>query len=75
MGIAEVDRYSYLCNPFSRKQQCLVENNNEKAILRIHNGKFSGGINTIKNGDFGKLYIEDGEFLNSFGEPSKITCP
>lgn len=38
---------------------------NEKAILRIHNGKFSGGINTIKNGDFGKLYIEDGEFLNS----------
>lgn len=38
---------------------------NEKAILRIHGGKFSGGINTIKNGDFGKLYIEDGEFLNS----------
>ena len=38
---------------------------NEKAILRIHNGKFSGGINTIKNGDFGKFYIEDGEFLNS----------
>lgn len=38
---------------------------NEKAILTIHNGKFSGGINTIKNGDFGKLYIEDGEFLNS----------
>ena len=38
---------------------------NEKAILRIHNGKFSGGLNTIKNGDFGKLYIEDGEFLNS----------
>ena len=38
---------------------------NEKAILRILNGKFSGGINTIKNGDFGKLYIEDGEFLNS----------
>lgn len=38
---------------------------NEKAILRIHNGKFSGGINTIKNGDFGKLYIEDGKFLNS----------
>lgn len=38
---------------------------NEEAILTIHNGKFSGGINTIKNGDFGKLYIEDGEFLNS----------
>lgn len=38
---------------------------NEEAILKIHNGKFSGGINTIKNGDFGKLYIEDGEFLNS----------
>ena len=38
---------------------------NEEAILRIHGGKFSGGINTIKNGDFGKLYIEDGEFLNS----------
>ena len=38
---------------------------NEDAILKIHNGKFSGGINTIKNGDFGKLYIEDGEFLNS----------
>ena len=38
---------------------------NEKAILTIHNGKFSGGINTIKNADFGKLYIEDGEFLNS----------
>lgn len=38
---------------------------NEKAILTIHNGKFSGGINTIKNGNFGKLYIEDGEFLNS----------
>ena len=38
---------------------------NEDAILKIHNGKFSGGINTIKNGDFGKLYIEDGDFLNS----------
>ena len=38
---------------------------NEEAILTIHNGKFSGGINTIKNGNFGKLYIEDGEFLNS----------
>lgn len=38
---------------------------NEEAILRIHGGKFSGGINTIKNGEFGKLYIEDGEFLNS----------
>lgn len=38
---------------------------NEEAILRIHGGKFSGGINTIKNSDFGKLYIEDGEFLNS----------
>lgn len=40
-------------------------NENEDAKLTIHNGKFSGGINTIKNGDFGKLYIEDGEFLNS----------
>ena len=38
---------------------------NEEAILTIHNGKFSGGINTIKNSDFGKLYVEDGEFLNS----------
>ena len=38
---------------------------NEEAILKIYGGKFSGGINTIKNGDFGKLYIEDGEFLNS----------
>lgn len=38
---------------------------NEEAILIIHGGKFSGGINTIKNSDFGKLYIEDGEFLNS----------
>lgn len=38
---------------------------NEEAILRIHGGKFSGGINTIKNDEFGKLYIEDGEFLNS----------
>ncbi|MFW5502742.1 MAG: hypothetical protein ACOCO5_05635, partial [Segatella copri] len=30
LGIADVDRYSYHCNPFSRKQQCLVENNNER---------------------------------------------
>ncbi len=37
----------------------------EYASLTINSGTFSGGINTIKNGDFGKLYINGGSFANT----------
>ena len=36
-----------------------------ESILVIENGVFSGGINTIKNGDYGKLTIENGTFSNT----------
>lgn len=36
----------------------------EESILTIHGGTFSGGINTIKNDDYGQLVINDGTFEN-----------
>ena len=36
-----------------------------ESTLVIENGTFSGGINTVKNGDFGKLYIKNGKFSNT----------
>ena len=40
--------------------------NTEQApsIMIIEGGTFSGGLNTIKNDDYGKLTINDGEFTN-----------
>ena len=38
-----------------------------EAILRIHGGHFSGGMNTVKNDDNGVLFIEDGTFENTKG--------
>ena len=40
--------------------------NTEKtpSIMIIDGGTFSGGLNTIKNDDYGKLTINDGEFTN-----------
>lgn len=40
--------------------------NTEKtpSIMIIEGGTFSGGLNTIKNDDYGKLTINDGEFTN-----------
>lgn len=35
--------------------------------LTINGGSFSGGINTIKNDDWGELTINDGEFSNNTG--------
>ncbi len=35
------------------------------STLTIESGTFSGGINTIKNGDFGYLYINGGAFSNT----------
>lgn len=37
----------------------------ELASLTINNGKFSGGLNTVKNGDFSTLVIDDGVFNNT----------
>lgn len=34
------------------------------SIMIIEGGTFSGGLNTIKNDDYGKLTINDGEFTN-----------
>ena len=37
------------------------------AKLTINGGTFSGGLNTIKNDDFGDLAIKDGKFSNTSG--------
>ena len=37
------------------------------AKLTINGGNFSGGLNTIKNDDFGDLAIKDGKFSNTSG--------
>ena len=37
------------------------------AILTIYGGSFSGGMNTVKNDDYGVLIIHDGTFENSNG--------
>lgn len=34
------------------------------SVMTINGGTFSGGLNTIKNDDYGKLTINDGEFTN-----------
>ena len=36
-----------------------------ESVLTIENGEFSGGVNTVKNGDYGKLYIKGGTFSNT----------
>lgn len=37
------------------------------ANLTIHGGSFSGGMNTVKNDDYGVLEIKDGSFENTKG--------
>lgn len=37
------------------------------AKLKIYSGTFSGGMNTVKNDDYGTLYIYDGNFTNTDG--------
>lgn len=34
------------------------------SVMTINGGTFSGGLNTIKNDDYGELTINDGEFTN-----------
>ena len=36
----------------------------ESSVMIINGGTFSGGLNTIKNDDYGELTINDGEFTN-----------
>lgn len=36
----------------------------KNSVLTIEGGTFSGGLNTIKNDDYGELTINDGEFAN-----------
>lgn len=44
---------------------CNGNNAVEDTTLTIEGGLFSGGINTIKNGEFGKLTINGGSFTNA----------
>lgn len=37
----------------------------EKSVLTINGGTFSGGINTVKNAEYGVLTINDGNFSNT----------
>ena len=37
----------------------------EKSVMIINGGVFNGGLNTIKNDDWGKLVINDGTFKNT----------
>ncbi len=39
-------------------------NSGEDSLLTIEGGTFSGGLNTIKNDDYGKLIIKGGNFTN-----------
>lgn len=41
-----------------------IEESEKDCELIINGGVFSGGVNTVKNDSYGKLYIEDGEFKN-----------
>ncbi len=36
-----------------------------ESVLVIENGNFSGGLNTVKNGDYGQLNIKNGTFSNT----------
>ena len=36
----------------------------ENSVLTINGGTFSGGLNTIKNDDYGELVINDGTFTS-----------
>lgn len=36
----------------------------ENSVLTIYGGTYTGGINTVKNDDYGELAIEDGLFTN-----------
>ncbi len=36
----------------------------ENSVLTIYGGTYTGGINTVKNDDYGELTIEDGLFTN-----------
>lgn len=36
----------------------------KSSVMTINGGTFSGGLNTIKNDDYGELTINDGEFTN-----------
>lgn len=36
----------------------------ESSVMTINGGTFSGGLNTIKNDDYGELTINDGKFAN-----------
>lgn len=36
----------------------------ESSVMTINGGTFSGGLNTIKNDDYGELTINDGKFTN-----------
>lgn len=36
----------------------------ESSVMTINGGTFSGGLNTIKNDDYGELTINNGEFTN-----------
>ena len=38
----------------------------ENSVLTINGGTFSGGLNTIKNDDYGELVINDGTFTSMF---------
>ena len=40
------------------------ENGQPGSVLTINGGTYVGGINTIKNDDYGELIINDGEFKN-----------
>lgn len=41
------------------------ESSTAKSVMTINGGTFSGGINTVKNDDYGVLTINDGNFSNT----------
>ena len=44
---------------------CIVHTDEKLAVLTIEGGNFSGGMNTVKNDDYGKLIVKDGTFRNT----------
>lgn len=56
----------YYYSSGTNERTCYVENVNQNpATLTIIDGTFSGGLNTVKNDEYGKLNISGGDFSNT----------
>lgn len=55
---------SMICNEIPEARQSELSEGYQ-CVLIVNSGTFNGGLNTIKNGDYGDMIINGGEFSNS----------